>query len=163
MSKIDLNKISKKKLKNKTDKKQNEIYFENTNNGYIQEDKEVTVINCGKDMIIKATSNKAKNIGQWRRTKDGYMENTITNIRKKIKNNEEKSSGGITKAMTRLKGILRNNFDGSNNELFVTLTCENETTDIDTINGYFKKFFKKLKSKFYGLEYVYVLEKHKKR
>lgn len=72
----------------------------------------------------------------------------------------EKSIECIKKSMRKLNKILRNNFDGGANELFITLTSD-ETPNIEITKKYLKIFWKKLKRRNKGLEYVAVLEKTK--
>ena len=60
--------------------------------------------------------------------------------------------------MSKLRKLLKNNFFGYRNELFITLTCEEIIKDVDLIVKYFKQFWNKLQNIYESLAYAYVIE-----
>lgn len=94
--------------------------------------------------------------------KDEYY-NKKTGEVHKYKKDSKRNIDGLRSAMKRLQQILRNNFFGKENELFITLTTEEVVSSIEEIKKTITKFFRKLKRKYKYIEYVYVIELQEKR
>ena len=78
----------------------------------------------------------------------------------KHKDNRGQSLNSIRKTLKRLRYLINNNFNGAENELFVTLTYAENMTDTNRLYRDFKKFIQKLK-RYYSetpFEYLNVIE-----
>lgn len=142
-----------------------EVYFKKGDNYKIDKN---SVIKCTEYKSSKYTEiQKTKDTSKYLKltqkiNKEEYIDKRTGEI-KRYKIGETKSEETLKKSMRKLRKILKNNFQGAENELFITLTTANNTTDIEIIKKYFKKFYRKLKKKYGALEFVYVIEKHKNR
>lgn len=94
--------------------------------------------------------------------KDEYYNKKTGEVHKYKKDNK-RNIGGLRSTMKKLQRILRNNFFGEENELFITLTTEEVVSSIEEIKKAITKFFRKLKRKYKYIEYVYVIELQEKR
>ena len=128
--------------------------------------------------ICKITSNKFVKV-----SKQGnkYLDVTFTELKpksniKKLNKNEyiklstgeikkfnytkNKSIDSLIKTIKHIREIIRCNFNGDKNEIFLTLTYKENMQDTDKLYNDFKKFFQKLKRKFkdYNFEYIAVAE-----
>jgi len=74
------------------------------------------------------------------------------------KSSENRNYESLRKSMIQLKGLIKNNFVGGKNELFVTLTTEDIITDAKEFKKIFKRFWRKLKKTYKFLEYIGVIE-----
>ena len=86
---------------------------------------------------------------------------------KKFDRTENRSEGlnSLRKTFNKLRQLINTNFDGSGNELFVTLTYKGElqTNDPKRIYSDYDKFMKRLKYKYKDvskIDYINVLEPH---
>lgn len=134
-------------------------------NFHIKRDKEikVTKYDSGDREIQDVTSdgiNYLKNIQK--KNEREYIDKRTGEV-KLYKLNKTKTKEGIKKSMITLKKLLRNNFCGNNNELFVTLTSASDVPDLDIMLNYFKKFCTRLRQSYPDIEYVCIPEKHKNR
>lgn len=82
---------------------------------------------------------------------------------KKYNNNKTKTTNGIRRSMNKLRKVIKNNFTGAGNELFITLTTEEVVSDFDTIIDFFNTFWEELKKLNKNLECVYVVELQEER
>ena len=139
----------------------NELFTECGKNYRIKPDDKV------KKTEFKATGNiEIKHISNTRNSFNGikklnkyeYLVLETGEI-KKYKQGVNKSEKGLKKSMRNLKYILKNNFSGAKNELFITLTSRDAILNIKDIKENFDRFWRKLKSKFLDLEFVAVFEK----
>lgn len=97
---------------------------------------------------------------------DEYVDLKTGEIRE-FEKTENRSQGvnSLRKTFNRLRELINTNFEGSANELFVTLTYRGElqTNDTKTVYSDFKKFMMRMKYK-YGdvstIDYINVLEPH---
>ena len=86
---------------------------------------------------------------------------------KEFERTENRSQGmnSLRKTFNRLRELINTNFEGSKNELFITLTYRGDLQTNDTKKVYedFKNFMKRLKYKFKNdstIDYINVLEPH---
>lgn len=140
------------------------VIFENGENYNIKTEDIVKVIKFNDESIkVKSTSRRPQNLNNYRKiSKDEYVDITTGEVRR-YKKRKYKDKESIRRATSNLKEILRNNFNGGKNELFITLTCEELTEDYDVARKFCDNFFKDLRNKYEGLEYVYVLELQKRK
>lgn len=141
------------------------IYFEQGQNYIINKDVMVSVtrFNTGKEVEVKHVTKTENYLKQYKRINKKEYLNCITGEILKYNFKEDNEEKRIKRSMKRLKSILKNNFTGSENELFITLTTQNKVNDVQEIKKDFNKFWKKLKELNRGLEYVYVIEKQEER
>lgn len=152
--------MSKKDYKNKT-KDLSKIYFEKGQNFNIPKDKEVTVVNCDNQIIIKDSWRKSNNLKRYKRQDEDHYIDTFTNkVYEYSKGNKYKSKKEIVKAMNKLREIIKLNFKGYYNELFITLTCR-EAVTLKQIQRHIKYFIRRLRKKYPKMkfEYIYKFEK----
>lgn len=135
-----------------------DIYFEKAKGYKIADDKVVKVTRFDNgDIKVKGSKNTQSNLSDYRKlNKDEYMDKKTGEIKKYKKTKDRKAS--IKNSMKNLKDIIRNNFTGGTNELFITLTCEELINDYNIVCELARKLFTKLKKIYKGLEYVFVME-----
>lgn len=97
---------------------------------------------------------------------DRYMDIETGEIRE-FEKTENRSQGenSLRKTFNRLRELINTNFDGSPNELFVTLTYRGElqTNDTERVYSDFKNFMDRLRYKYKKtstIDYINVLEPH---
>lgn len=103
------------------------------------------------------------NLKDYEKINKNEYRNKKTGEIKQYEHNEFRSEKSDKRSMRQLEKILLNNFSGADNELFVTLTTEEEVTDISKMKHNFKKFWDKLKKDYADIEYVYVFEMQQER
>ncbi len=84
-----------------------------------------------------------------------------TGEEKKFEHHDKKGMDALRKTFSELRGIIRANFDGDNdNQCFLTLTYAENMTDADKLQKDFDKFWKRLKYDMpeHKLDYVAVAE-----
>lgn len=137
----------------------NGIYFESGENYNINKDKTVKVTKYINGTVeIADTKVYRNNLKRYKKLSKNEYVDTVTGEIKEYEKNEFKSIDGLKRGLRKLKQILRNNFFGNKNELFLTLTTDEVVTDYDTIIHYFNLFWDKLKRRYKNLEYIYVVE-----
>ena len=83
---------------------------------------------------------------------------TETGEIKEYEKKEFKEEKEIKKSMKELKKLILYHFQGNKNELFITLTCKDDVTEIKEIKKYAKYFIRKLKRKFEDKKFKYILK-----
>lgn len=139
-----------------------DIFFERSKNYEIKDNKDVKVTKY-KNGEIEVTGAKVKNnnLQTYKKiNKDEYV-NIITGEIKKYNTSEYKTKESIKRAMNKLRKILKNNFFGEKNELYITLTCEENITNYDIVHKKAESIFNTIKKE-YGVEYVYVMEQQER-
>lgn len=139
-----------------------DIFFERSKNYEIKDNKEVKVTKY-KNGEIEVIGAKVKNnnLQTYKKiNKDEYV-NTITGEIKQYNTSEYKTKESIKRAMNKLRKILKNNFFGEKNELYITLTCEENITNYDIVHKKAESIFNTIKKE-YGVEYVYVMEQQER-
>lgn len=106
---------------------------------------------------IKIKSNPFKNM---KRINKREYELRDTGEVRKYKLNTTKDVKLLKRSMKNLRMLLRNNFTGEKNELFITLTTNREIRNIKEIKGKTKDFFEKLKKEYDDLKYIAVFERN---
>lgn len=64
----------------------------------------------------------------------------------------------VKKTMKKLRRLITHNFDGGNNQLWITLTFSEEVTDYKIASNDYKQFMKKLRRRYSNLDYISVIE-----
>lgn len=82
---------------------------------------------------------------------------------KKYKLRSYRTKENIQNSMKKARDYLKNNFDGSDNEIFVTLTYADEMRDMNKLKKDYDYFWKRLKKQYQDLEYLYVVEMQENR
>lgn len=139
-------------------------YFEDGENYKIIDNKKVkmTSYSGGEIVEILDTSNKKNYLACIKKIdKNRYIDLRDGETKQYNKSRTTKSNDSIRKSMRRLERILRNNFKGESNELYITLTTAGKVTDVNIMKKYFKRFWNKLKKIYGNLIYVYIIEQHK--
>lgn len=95
---------------------------------------------------------------------DTYVEIATGEI-KNFKKTETRAEGlnSLRQTFKKLRYLINNNFTGSNNELFITLTYKDQTNDHLQVGDDYKKFLKRLKRYFKEqttVDAIKVLEPH---
>lgn len=131
----------------------------------IKDDAKVKVISYdnGNQIEIKDSSRIRNNLKSCVKISKNKFLDKKTNTIKEYNINQFKTERGIKRSMDRLRRLLKNNFFGRRNEIFITLTCREAVKDIDLIVEYFKSFWKKLQKIYKTLAFAYVIEMQEER
>lgn len=140
------------------------IKFKRGKNYNIKEDKEVKVIKYNNgEIIVKESSKKPNNLKRFKKINANEYMDIETGEIKQYRKREKRKIESIKNARKKLMHILKNNFDGSDNELYITVTCEEQEEDYNKMHKMIKQFFTKLKNIYKGIKYVYVIELQEER
>ena len=139
--------------------------YEKGENYVINKEKVVkcTQYDSTDDIDIELIMNGDDNFSHIRKLSKDEFFNIETGEVCKYNHYKEKNIESLKKSMKKLEGILRNNFSGSKNELFITLTTKKNISDVEVVKKMFNCFWKKLKQEYSNLEYVYVVELQENR
>lgn len=72
------------------------------------------------------------------------------------------NADSLKKTMQRLGRYIEHNFDGSDNELWITLTYKENVKDTDKVYNDYKAFMKKIRRRYGQIEYISILEPQKR-
>lgn len=148
------------------DQRMKEVNINEGKNYKIKDDAivKITPYNNGNEIQIKDSLRIQKNLKKSivKKSKDKFLD-TRTNQIRDYQHNNSKNDKGIKRAMSKLRKLLKNNFFGYRNELFITLTCEEIIKDVDLIVRCFKQFWNKLQNIYKSLAYAYVIEMQEER
>ena len=116
-----------------------------------------------KKLKIVNTSNTKNHIKNYKRlNKDEYYDKAEKKV-KKYKKSDVRPISGISQSMKKVGDYVMNNFNGGNNEKFVTFTYENPMNDMEQLKKDYDYFWKRLKMQMQDLEYLYVVEMQEER
>lgn len=140
------------------------VYTEKGKNYFIRRDKIVKIIDyeISGNREIQDTLNKKNTFANIRKLNKYEYEVLDTGEIKRYKQGANKNQKGLKRSMKNLRKILKNNFSGEKNELFVTLTSEKEIVNIKDIKKKYQKFWKKIKRMYSDMEAVAIFEKNSK-
>lgn len=79
-----------------------------------------------------------------------------------VSENRSDNKASLVKTMKRLGRYIEHNFDGSNNELWITLTYKENVTDSKRVYEDYKAFMKKIRRHYGHVEYICILEPQKR-
>ena len=109
-------------------------------------------------------SNTKHNIGDYVNKGYGIKVNTLTGeIIECTKRSKYKTKDDIRASMKRAVKVVRNNFFGEKNELFVTLTYYNAETEFDKVIKDMANFAEKLNKDVNNIKYMYFIEQQEGR
>lgn len=126
----------------------------------------VTKMNHVTEIQYMAKRNSSVNIRKI--NSDEYVD-LVTGEIKEFKKTDDRSQGlnSLRQTFKKLRYLINNNFKGSKNELFITLTYAPDgsnwrptLSDSDYLSKTCKAFQRKLKSKYGSIEFIRVLEPH---
>lgn len=116
-----------------------------------------------KKLKVVNTKNTKNHIKNYKRlNKDEYYDKAEKKV-KKYKKSDVRSISGISQSMKKVGDYVMNNFNGGNNEKFVTFTYENPMNDMEQLKKDYDYFWKRLKMQMQDLEYLYVVEMQEER
>lgn len=81
-----------------------------------------------------------------------------TGERKQFNLNKPTSKSDVNRKLKKYENLVLANFTGGASELFVTLTCKENVTDITVIKQYYKDFIDNLKKDYKNLEHIGLFE-----
>lgn len=119
--------------------------------------------NATNNIDITAMSHAENVLKRYRKKSNSEYLDTQTGEIIEYEKREYKTKKGISRSMNKVKKYIKNNFTGAPNELFITLTLSSNIQDKNEIKSYFNRFWKKLKYRYEGLEYIYVIEIQEER
>lgn len=142
-----------------------DVKKESGKNYLIQKDKvvKVTRYDVNDDVEIQDTLNKDNTFGNIRKIDKYRYEVIDTGEIRFYRLRSNKNGKGLRRSMKKLNQILKNNFVGAENELFITMTTERDVTDIREIKEKFQQWWSIMKGEFKDLEFVAIYEKHSDR
>lgn len=116
-----------------------------------------------KKLKVVNTKNTKNHIKNYKRlNKDEYYDKAEKKV-KKYKKSDVRSISGISQSMKKVGDYVMNNFNGGENEKFITFTYENPMNDMEQLKKDYDYFWKRLKMQMQDLEYLYVVEMQEER
>lgn len=111
----------------------------------------------GNDYVaIRASEFKTKQTVR-KLSKEDYLVLSTGEVKKYGKKNSVKVNENLRKTFSKLRGLIRTNFDSkSKNQLFVTLTYKENMTDSTRLYRDFDKFVKRLRYKYKKCKFEYI-------
>ncbi len=144
------------------------IYFENGKNCNIKETSNVKVVsykNNDEEVKIKNSVSISGTyyLGRYARINSTQYVDKQTGEIKDYNISDKRAKCSIRKSMKKLDDLIKNNFNGNRNEIFLTLTYERAEVVFDNAVKDLENFVKKLKKEFQDLEYIAVIENQRVR
>lgn len=122
----------------------------------------VKLVKCKNVFELTYTQSISQVLTNFKRLGKDKMVNLATGevIDCKISESKAENIRSLRQSIKRLRNLINSNFEGSKNELFITLTYAENMTDLNRLYEDFKYFFKKLKKRFpdYDFLYIYTVE-----
>jgi len=118
----------------------------------------VRVIDCNNIKEIIYIDVMPKNLMNYKRISKDKMLNIATGevINIEISETRRDNIKSLRETVKRLRRLINANFEGVDNELFITLTYKENMRDNSRLYGDFKKFYQKLKRKYKDIEFRYI-------
>lgn len=123
----------------------------------IQNDDIVVKTDLGRCSKIKYVSHLNTSNCLIRKNKNEYID-ARTGELKEYERHKTTSRKSVNRKLTQYEELVIYNFQGNKNELFITLNCKDNITEIADIQKFFKSFIRKLRKDYEGLEYIYMPE-----
>lgn len=141
------------------------IKFHNNDNDFIEEDETIKLTEYAgsKNAKLSKTYQTSNNLKDYQKLNSKEYYDKKEKKKKKYKIREYRTTAGIQNSMKKVKSYLLHNFDGSSNELFLTLTYEHPMNDMEKLKKDYDYFWKRLKKQYKDLEYLYVVEMQEER
>lgn len=125
---------------------------------------QVRVIDCGHVKEVVYVDSISDNLMKYKRISKDEMLNLETGEVIEIGNSVSRRDNikSLRVTMRKLRRLINANFEGADNELFITLTYGEDMRDLRRLYCDFKKFYQKLKRRYKDVEfrYIYVVEPH---
>lgn len=141
------------------------IRFSSKNDYLIENDEIVKLIEYAgsKNARLIKTYQVDNNLKNYKKLNSKEYYDKQEKKKKQYKIREHRTITGIQNSMKTVKSYLLHNFDGSKNELFLTLTYADAMNDMEKLKKDFNYFWKRLKKQYKDLEYLYVVEMQEDR
>ena len=111
----------------------------------------------GKYSRITYISNPNKKLNIKKLTKNEYIDLSSGEL-KQYNLNKPTSKSSVNRKLKKYEDIVLFNFQGGASELFITLTCRDNVTDISLIKQYYNKFLINLKKDYKDVDYIALFE-----
>ena len=124
----------------------------------IPSDHYVKVIDCNNIKEVIYIDILSHNLMNYKRIGKDKMLNLVTGEVIDIDGSVTRRDNikSLRETIKRLRRLINANFEGVDNELFITLTYAENMTDYKRLYGDFKKFYQKLKRKYKDIEFRYI-------
>lgn len=124
----------------------------------IRPDSVVGVVKCNHVYELTYVNSVSQTLTNYKRISKDKMYNVATGevIECRISENRSDNIKSLKESVKKLRNLINANFDGSLNELFITLTYAENMTDLKRLYEDFKYFFKKLKKRYPDVEFLYI-------
>lgn len=118
----------------------------------------VKMISCGNVKEIIYSRIISNNIGNYKKISKNEMVDIRNGeiIKCKISDSRKDNIISLRKTISRLRNLINANFEGADNELFITLTYAENMTDYKRLYKDFDRFYKRLKYSFKDIEFCYI-------
>lgn len=118
----------------------------------------VRVIDCNNIKEVIYIGIISNNLMNYRRISKNKILNLVTGELIDIENSVTRRDNikSLRETTKRLRRLINANFDGADNELFVTLTYRENMTDVKRLYKDFDKFYKRLKYRYRDIEFRYI-------
>jgi len=116
----------------------------------------------GKAKIVH-TADTVNNLKSFKKLNSEEYYDKVEKKVKRYRIREYRTGSGIRNSMNKVKDYLIHNFNGGKNELFLTLTYQEQMCDMDQLKKDYDYFWKRLKKQYQDLEYLYVVEMQEDR
>lgn len=132
------------------------VEFEIGKNYKIPETATVKVTDLKEEIIIKNIWRKPQNLKSFKRiSRNSYLDLKNGKI-KEYEKRKFKTGKGIRESMNRLKMVIKRNFTGVKNGIFITLTSRKRVRNIKEIKEHTKKFLRKLEYKYKNAKFAWI-------
>lgn len=95
---------------------------------------------------------------EYRKISKNQVVNIVTGeiIDCEVSSTREDNLVSLRRTIKKLRGLINCNFEGADNELFITLTYKENMRDYRRLYNDFKKFYQKLKRRYRDIEFRYI-------
>ena len=111
----------------------------------------------GKYSKLTFVANPSKNISIKKLNKYEYIDLNTSEI-KQYNLNKPTSKSDVNRKLRKYEEIVIANFTGGASELFITLTCKENITDIAVIKQYYNNFITNIKKDYADIDYIALFE-----
>jgi len=111
--------------------------------------------NIREVVYVNIISNTLK---KYRKISKNQVVNIVTGaiINCEVSSTREDNLVSLRRTINKLRNLINCNFEGTDNELFITLTYKDNMRDHRRLYGDFKKFYQKLKRRYKYIEFRYI-------
>lgn len=118
----------------------------------------VKIVKCNHIYELTYINSISQVLNNYKRISKDKMVSLVTGevIDVKLSSNRFQNLNSLRSTIKRLRDLINANFEGSDNELFITLTYKENMTDLRRLYEDFDKFYKRLKYKYKGVDFLYI-------